>query len=619
MIRLLQILFFIVLLIPSVNGQTKLGQKSKVSSKISKETKRADQVKEIEELSAVIERANKKGDLPTLYQANVTLGQINYNNQLYELAVQRYTQAYGLEKMIDLSDGLTVSENLGNAYLALKDEKALRVFQLCIEESEDDQQILHCKEGFSQALYNDGQYDKAIAQLQELENTYAQTDSTRLSRIQALLAKAAAANNDLEYANQNLQNAYSNYKRGNMDDYGVIRSSKEKVLDKTDDDFDKEEYLYNNAEIVEDEPEAKAIEQLDLIKVLVEDGQIVKAEKEIIDIKNEIDKVDDLSIKADLYKQSSETFARKGDYESALNDYKKYEENQSALLIEKEAEINQRLAILESQKNVEITEKTFSSRRERDIAEQQTSQVQRYIIYLLALLLLGSLIAGFIIWRNLRAKNILNKKLQLQSLRSQMNPHFIFNALNSVNEFIATQDERKANKYLSDFSKLMRSVLEVNQKETIDLADEINLTELYLKLEQDRFQDKFEHEWLVDSSLKQSDVQIPPLLLQPYIENAIWHGLRYRDTKGKLSVSIKDEQENILIEIKDNGIGRKNSIDQKTKFQKQHTSTGMKNTKSRMEIVEKLYGGKFNLVIDDASDDNENPGTLVKIILSKSN
>jgi len=620
MVKVLLQLIIVLFLIPlGLSGQKK---KFKSSSKSDpflsvKRKVETDQVAAIQELSALIAEANDKEDYTTLYKANVLLGDINYKNFLYGLAIQRYKQAYELEKIIKRSEATTVSEKLAASYLALNDPEAISSYRLCIEENKDDRQVLRCKEGLSQAYHNNKEYTKAAVLLKELEQIYIRTDSSSLARIQALRAQNDVANNDLKSADENLQNAYLNFKRGKVEDYTILKESKERVLEKTAKDFDKEKFFRENVRNTTDKPEVQAVERLDLIKVMVEEGNISKAERTIESVKPSFAALEDLSVKADFFKQASKTYALKGDYESALNDYKKYEENQSALLLQKKEEINTRLSVLESQKNVELTEQTYSSRKKLDIAEQQRWQIQRYIIYLLALLLLGSILAVWTIWKNLRAKNILNKKLQLQSLRSQMNPHFIFNALNSVNEYIATQDEKKANKYLSEFSKLMRSVLEVNQKETIDLADEINLTELYMKLEQDRFEDKFEHKLLVDASLRHSDLQIPPLLLQPYIENAIWHGLRYRDTKGKLEVYIKDVQNKIEIKIIDNGIGRQNSNARKTKFQKQQESTGMKNTQQRMDIVEKLYNNSFQLSVTDAYEDVKHPGTLVMISLSK--
>ena len=118
-----------------------------------------------------------------------------------------------------------------------------------------------------------------------------------------------------------------------------------------------------------------------------------------------------------------------------------------------------------------------------------------------------------------------------------MNPHFIFNALNSVNSFIATNDERAANRYLSEFSGLMRAVLENSEEDFIPLSKEIELLQKYTKLEHFRFQDKFDYDILVDDAIPTNQFKIPPMLLQPYIENAVWHGLRYKKEKGFLTIT----------------------------------------------------------------------------------
>jgi len=115
-----------------------------------------------------------------------------------------------------------------------------------------------------------------------------------------------------------------------------------------------------------------------------------------------------------------------------------------------------------------------------------------------------------------------------------MNPHFIFNALNSINNFIAINDQRAANQYLIDFAKLTRLILDHSSQHKIPLTEEIKTLKLYLQLEHLRFKDKFAYHIKIDPDLDTTIVELPPLLIQPYIENAIWHGLRFRETKGDL-------------------------------------------------------------------------------------
>ena len=198
-----------------------------------------------------------------------------------------------------------------------------------------------------------------------------------------------------------------------------------------------------------------------------------------------------------------------------------------------------------------------------------------------------------------------------------MNPHFIFNALNSVNSFIASSDERSANQYLTEFSQLMRAVLENSEQDFIPLEKEIELLQLYTKLEHFRFKDKFDYKITVDETIKISDFQIPPMLLQPYIENAVWHGLRYKAEKGHLWIDINKKSENeITITIADDGIGRERSKELKTDNQKKQNSKGMGNIKKRVTILNEMYKDKVDVYIDDyqAIDDK---GTKVVVTLKK--
>jgi LytS/YehU family sensor histidine kinase len=197
-----------------------------------------------------------------------------------------------------------------------------------------------------------------------------------------------------------------------------------------------------------------------------------------------------------------------------------------------------------------------------------------------------------------------------------MNPHFIFNALNSVNSFIAQNDERTANRYLTDFSTLMRSVLNNSEEDFISLEKEIELLELYLKLEHSRFRDKFDYELIVDKNIDQGQFQIPPMLLQPYVENAVWHGLRYKQEKGFLKVTlVKVDEETIRIEISDDGIGREKSKALKTDYQKKQKSKGMQNIKQRIKILNEMYKDKVDVFIEDLNEDKT--GTKIVLTLKK--
>lgn len=225
-----------------------------------------------------------------------------------------------------------------------------------------------------------------------------------------------------------------------------------------------------------------------------------------------------------------------------------------------------------------------------------------------ALMILSGLV--IFIFRTLKKVQVKNKKIALQSLRREMNPHFIFNSLNSVNHFIATNNELEANQYLTKFSKLMRGVMENSTEDFIPFQQELDLLHNYLSLEKTRFTDKFDYEIEVDESLNVQSLKVPGMLVQPFLENAIWHGLRYRTEKGFLSLKFEKNNDFLNILIEDNGIGIEESKKQKTEHQKSRKGRGMKNTLERIALLNDLYQKNIDCAITDKKDI---PGVLVKI------
>ena len=212
--------------------------------------------------------------------------------------------------------------------------------------------------------------------------------------------------------------------------------------------------------------------------------------------------------------------------------------------------------------------------------------------------------------KKLRVKN---KKIALQSLRREMNPHFIFNSLNSINQFIANNNELAANQYLTKFSTLMRRVMENSKEDFVQFSKEAELLQNYLELERSRFPDKFDFKITVDDELfADEDILIPGMLIQPHIENAIWHGLRYMETKGYLELSFIKKQNAVCIIIEDNGVGIAESKRNKTVNQQKHSGRGMSNTLERIKILNELYHQNITCVIEDKAE----PATGVKIILT---
>lgn len=262
-------------------------------------------------------------------------------------------------------------------------------------------------------------------------------------------------------------------------------------------------------------------------------------------------------------------------------------------------------------KILEDTEQRISQlEQEKKLKDELIRKKNIFNYSLIAVLVVLSALI-FFIFRTLKKVQIKNKKIALQSLRREMNPHFIFNSLNSVNQFIATNNELEANQYLTKFSKLMRGVMENSSEDFIPFQQELDLLQNYLALEKTRFADKFDYEITVDENLNQQNLQLPGMMVQPFLENAIWHGLRYKTEKGFLKLSFKKENQHLKIIIEDNGIGIEESKKQKTIHQKNREGRGMKNTLERIRLLNDLY--KKNIVCSVKDSPN---GALVQIIMN---
>ena len=206
--------------------------------------------------------------------------------------------------------------------------------------------------------------------------------------------------------------------------------------------------------------------------------------------------------------------------------------------------------------------------------------------------------------------------LEQQSLNSSMNRHFIFNALNSIQYYINRQDRLAANKYLSDFARLIRKNLDSSQETLTPLRDEMERLELYLKLEHMRFKDKFEYSISIDPDIPQDLIKVPAMLLQPFLENSIWHGLLPKKEAGWVKVNLIRRDNSLHMIIEDNGVGIENSLKSKTGTDS-HISKGMEITQSRIDLIQKMSGEKVQLIGPKQvnGEGGEVMGTKVEIII----
>jgi histidine kinase/YXYXY domain-containing protein/two component regulator with propeller domain len=209
--------------------------------------------------------------------------------------------------------------------------------------------------------------------------------------------------------------------------------------------------------------------------------------------------------------------------------------------------------------------------------------------------------------------------LEQKALRSQMNPHFIFNSLNSIQQYVAERDITGANNFITDFSKLIRMTLDLSTNAFINLSDEMDYITTYLKVEKTRLENQFDYSINIDSDMNLHEIFVPPLLLQPYVENSIRHGIKYKkENNGMINIRVRRKEADILVSIEDNGIGREAAQQYKSKYHIQYQSKGMTINKDRIDILNSHNDKKIEIFINDLYDkNNEAAGTRVDIYLKQ--
>lgn len=248
----------------------------------------------------------------------------------------------------------------------------------------------------------------------------------------------------------------------------------------------------------------------------------------------------------------------------------------------------------------------------------QTAFFQYGIVFLIALVLY-LLISGRI--RRIRKGHQTESQLfdlERKALRLQMNPHFIFNTLNSIQNYILEHNKTSAISYLNKFSKMMRQVLYNSDKSIVPLSDEISLLRNYIELERLRFGTTFDYSIQIDEEIEEDFIGVPPMLIQPHVENAILHGLiNLKGRKGKLDIIFRPQStDTILCIVEDNGIGREASRQRKLESKSKHKSRGVRITEQRLEKINHFYSKKLSVNFDDKYDDKGKPaGTMVTIII----
>ena len=298
---------------------------------------------------------------------------------------------------------------------------------------------------------------------------------------------------------------------------------------------------------------------------------------------------------------------KKGDFRNAFDSYKR-------AVVLKDSIINEEKITLTTKQIDELEYKTKEAAvvaiHQAEIKQQKT--VQNAIASGAGILAFGGFIS-FIFYK--RKRDAIAKKneaelkaeitdTEMKAFRAQMNPHFIFNSLNSIGDYIGKNDTQSADRYLSKFAKLMRLILENSEQKEVSLSDDLKALELYMQLEALRMNNKFSYEIIVDDDLDKDATMVPPLILQPFVENSIWHGIAKKEGPGKILIHIKKEGANMInCIVEDDGVGRQHSASLKaTTLAPEKSSLGMKITQARIDILNKIKNTKAVVELSDLAE-----------------
>lgn len=529
-------------------------------------------------------------------------GLIHQYNDEYKKALGYHQKAFELfVKIKNEKLGLTALNSVGACYTNLNDyKKALNCYfqVLKIAETQNNESEMGLASGNIGLVFKRiGNFEKAYAYFEKAIAIYSKINDMRnLINTYQSYGTAKDSNNDQKGAiklyEKGLRLAtkpeYDNLKYDLINGLGVAylaQKNYEKAID-----FLKQSLVYYR----ENENKRKlSITNLHYSEVLTEAPDEILKKNNInpsekynlaISLLKENVKIDEkLEIPESLMYDKellAKIYEKKGDYKNALHEFKDFQR------------LKDSLSYSENREDALKKEMQYESDKKETIAKAEIGK-QKVIRNAIVTVSLIVLIAGVFLFLGFRKrqkikseqKEILLKaeisETELKALRAQMNPHFIFNALNSIADYINKNDARSADYYLGKFAKLMRGILENSEEKEISLSEELKMLEFYMDLESLRFKNKFNYEVKIADDINPENTLIPPMILQPFVENSILHGLAKKENDGKITIHIDKTEDLLKCTIEDNGIGRKNPNENLNK------SYGVKLTRERIALFDK--------------------------------
>jgi len=525
----------------------------------------------------------KVGDKRRMADAYNNIGNISIKQEKYQEALQNHEKALNIRKEVDDKFGISASYlNIGAVYMEQErhDEALKNLFQAAkIKEEIRDQN------GLAMTFNNIGKIYTKQHKFEEAALYLTKSlDISKQSNNKELIFSAYSTLVFLDSTSGNFANAYVNYKNATL--YKDSLENKEVTEQITrlqmQYEFDKKEDSLKYQQALTDEK----LQQQTLLSKQQQQSLLLKEnELSLANSESEIQRLAHLQTQSELQIEQS-----------------KRSENEKQLLISTQ-EKNLQSVQLQLQQN--------------DL-RQKKNQRNIFITGTVALLLLV-----FFIFRNFQSQRKANKfmqaaaekqmvEMQLENLRAQLNPHFMFNSLNAIQELIVTDKTELSQSYLERFAKLLRMLLENASHPFIPLRKEINFLELYLSLENLRIPD-LKYSIRVDPNVNTEETLTPNMMLQPHIENSLWHGLQHKQGEKTLQLHITRENGSINYSVKDNGVGRKKAEELKSLYRKEHRSKGMELLSKRFSLLSKEYGQDIKTEINDLMENGEPTGTVVKI------
>jgi tetratricopeptide (TPR) repeat protein len=526
---------------------------------------------------------------------------INYQNQgNYEKAIEYCVQGLQIRRKIQDHPGIAFSLiNMGNMYLAAdKLSEALEYYQQSLDYTQEKglPMLKYSLLQLGETYYRLGQYDEALPYLQRLLEVSSSHEAAALNVVGQIYFARKEYETSLRY---------------------LLRSLS--LLEKTNDRTDAK-VLNNISQVYA--AQGRHSQALAYAHRSLALSQQTGSRKEI--------------------KNAAQTLSQ---IYAGQHNYAKAYEYQHLYISLKDSinsqEYNQRLAVLEA--NLELAKK--QARIETLTQEQQLHEQELRRQAILRNVFVGGLgftvALGLVIFWNInlkrKAERLLKDRLErdlelerlekeqklsayksrtadleMMALRAQMNPHFIFNCLNSINRFILKNESEAASDYLTKFSKLIRLILQNSQAKSVCLENELEALRLYMDMEVSRFEEHFEYQISYDPELEIEHLEVPPLIIQPYVENAIWHGLMHKGDKGHLSIELHREKNTLYCQITDDGVGRKRAAELKSKSASKNKSLGMQITAHRLELINALNETATTVEVTDLVDSSgEACGTSV--------